>query len=87
MPLTIRMLDLFGREKCHNFLRKLPCDKVQLRGYEVGEIVYWPPMHSLVVLYEQNGEHFEMQSIGKLQSGTELFAPGKLVKVKLEVAE
>jgi len=87
MPLTMRLLDLFGREKCHNFFRKLPCDNVQMRRYEVGEIVYWPPMRSFVVLYGQNGEHFEMQSVGKLESGTELFASGKLVKIKLEVAE
>ena len=41
---------------------------VQYRTYEVGEIVYWTPKLSFVILYTQNGEAFEMQSIGRIDS-------------------
>lgn len=37
----------------------------------MGEIVYWPPRHSFVILYAQNGEHFDMQPIGRIEKGVE----------------
>ena len=49
----------------------LPANEVSYRGYEVGEIVYWPPRHSFVILYAQNGEHFDMQPIGRIEKGVE----------------
>lgn len=68
LPLTLEFEDLYGREFCHRFAQALPTDDVQYRGYEIGEIVYWPPRHSFVILYEQNGEAFDMQSIGRIDS-------------------
>lgn len=73
LPLTLPMMDLYGREMCYRFTDALPTDNVRSRGYEVGEIVYWPPRHSLVIMYAQNGEHFDMQQLGKIDSGVELF--------------
>lgn len=73
LPLTLPMMDLYGREMCYRFTDALPTDNVRSRGYEVGEIVYWPPRHSLVIMYAQNGEHFDMQELGKIDSGVELF--------------
>ena len=67
------MLDLYNREMCYRFPEALPTDDVNTCGYEVGEIVYYPPMHSFVIMYAQNGEHFSMQKLGKISSGVEAF--------------
>ncbi len=76
MPMTLDMLDLYDNEMCYRYPDALPTDNVQDRGYEVGEIIYWPPAHSFVIRYAQNGEVFDMQSIGKVDSGLELFGHG-----------
>lgn len=76
MPMTLHMLDLYGNEMCYRYPNALPTDNVRDRGYEVGEIIYWPPRHSFVIRYAQNGEEFDMQSIGKVDSGLELFGHG-----------
>ena len=73
LPLTVHMVDLYGREMCHHFPEALPTDNVRTTGYAVGEIIYWPPRHSLVILYAQNGERFAMQKIGRIDSGVEVF--------------
>lgn len=73
LPMTLNMMDLYGREMCYRFSESLPTDNARTRGYEVGEIVYYAPMHSFVIMYAQNGEHFQMQSIGRIDSGVEIF--------------
>ena len=87
LPMTLPMLDLYGREMCYRFGDALATDNVQYTGYEVGEIVYWPPRHSFVILYAQNGEHFDMQKIGKLDSGTDLFNGIGDIDVTISLAE
>lgn len=84
MPMTLEMLDLYGNEMCYRYDDALPTDDVQDRGYEVGEIIYWPPRHSFVIRYAQNGEEFDMQNIGKVDSGLELFGHGD-TKVSFEL--
>ncbi len=69
--LTIDLEDLYGRELCYRVPDPLPAREVSYRGYEVGEIVYWPPRHSFMILYRQNGEMFDMQRIGRLEGGAE----------------
>lgn len=66
LSLKLKMADLYGRELCYRFGNPLPTDNVAYTGYEVGEIVYWPPRHSFVIMYAQNGEMFDMQKIGKI---------------------
>ena len=73
LPITLPMMDLYGREMCYRFPEALPTDDAKTRGYEVGEIVYYPPMHSFVIMYKQNGEHFQMQSIGRMQDNVSIF--------------
>ena len=73
LPITLPMMDLYGREMCYRFPEALPTDDAKTRGYEVGEIVYYPPMHSFVIMYKQNGEHFQMQSIGRVQGDVSIF--------------
>lgn len=87
MPVTLPMMDLYGREMCYRFPEALPTDNARSRGYEVGEIVYYPPMHSFVIMYKQNGEHFQMQSIGRVDSGVEIFDGIGDVDVRFEKAE
>lgn len=74
MPMTIPMMDLYGREMCYRYgAYALPTDYLQSDGYKVGDIAYWAPGGSLVILYEQNGEHFERQHLGHIDSGVETF--------------
>lgn len=73
LPLTLPMLDLYGREMCYRFPRGLATDMVETSGYEVGDIVYYPPRHSFVIMYAQNGERFGMQKMGKITSGIGIF--------------
>ena len=73
LPITLPMMDLYNREMCYRFPESLPTDDVNNCGYEVGEIVYYPPMHSFVILYEQNGAHFSMQKLGKMDSDVSFF--------------
>jgi hypothetical protein len=83
-PLTVPMANLYSREMCYRFPDELPTDNVQTAGYEVGEIVYWPPRHSFVILYAQNGERFDMQKLGRIDSGVETFKKTEDVDVKFE---
>lgn len=72
-PLTLPMMDLYGREMCYRFPEALPTDNAYTQGYEVGEIVYYPPMHSLVIMYAQNGERFQMQKLGRIDGDVSIF--------------
>ena len=68
LPLTLSMMNLYGREMCYRFgAGGLP------DGYEIGDISYWPPAGSLVILYKQNGEVFEQQPIGHTDDDISFF--------------
>lgn len=74
MPFTINMDNLYGREMCHRYGQAaLPIDDARDRDYKVGDISYWPPMGSLVILYAQNGEIFEQQKIGHTSNDLSFF--------------
>lgn len=68
LPLTLPMLDLYGRELVYRFSDALPTDRLRSDRYTVGDIVYWPPRHSFVILYKQTGERFSRQHIGHIDS-------------------
>lgn len=87
LPITLPMMDLYGREMCYRFTEALPSDGARTRGYEVGEIVYYPPMHSVVIMYAQNGENFLMQSIGRIDGDVSIFNCIGDVDVRFEKAE
>lgn len=87
LPITLPMMELYGREMCYRFPDALPTDNVHTRGYEIGEIVYYPPMHSFVIMYRQNGEHFQMQTIGRVDSGVNIFNGIGSVDVHFEMSE
>lgn len=87
LPLTIPMEDLYSREMCYHFPEELPANEAQTTGYEVGEIIYWPPRHSLVIMYAQNEERFNMQKIGCIDSGVEIFEETGDVEVTFELLD
>ena len=87
LPITLPMLDLYSREMCYRFPEALPTDDVNTCGYEVGEIIYYPPMHSFVILYAQNGEHFSMQKLGRINSEVNTFSNIGEVDVTFELVE
>ncbi|MDO4286001.1 MAG: cyclophilin-like fold protein, partial [Eubacteriales bacterium] len=88
MPVTLSMSDLYGREMCYRYgAGAFPAEELRSDGYEVGDIAYWPPMGSLVLLYEQNGERFERQHIGHIDSGIEIFETTGDADVTFEVIE
>lgn len=87
MPMTLPMIDLYGREMCYRYgAYALPTDDLRSDGYEVGDIAYWAPGGSLVILYKQNGEQFERQHLGHIDSGVEVFENTGDVDVTFEVA-
>ena len=87
LPLTIDMADLYDREMCYRFSEELEHDNIQNRRYEVGEIIYWNPGHSLVFMYKQNGEKFAMQSVGKFDEDISIFETTGDTKVTIELAK
>lgn len=88
MPMTLPMMDLYGREMCYRYgAYALPTEQLRSDGYEVGDIAYWAPGGSLVILYAQNGEHFERQHLGHIEQGVEIFSALGDVDVTFERAE
>ena len=73
LPLKLFMQDLYSREMCYNFNESFKTENLRSDNYEVGDLIYWPPMHSFVILYKQNGEKFRRQHLGKVLSGVEIF--------------
>lgn len=73
LPLTLRMDDLYEREMCYHLEDALPTGRQVSDNYRVGDIIYWPPRKSLVILYKQNGERFSRQYLGHIDEGVEMF--------------
>lgn len=87
LPITLPMMDLYGREMCYRFDEALSTDNLQSNSYEIGEIAYWAPRHSFVILYEQNGERFERQTLGKFDSSVDIFKTTGDANVTFELAD
>lgn len=85
LPMTLPMMDLYGREMCYRFDSALPTDNVRSTGYEVGDIIYYPPSRSFVIMYKQDGARFSMQKIGKITSGAEIFNSTGDVEVSFDI--
>lgn len=87
MPITVKMQDLYEREMCYHLPAALPTGKLVANNYKVGDIIYWPPRRSLVILYKQNGERFQRQHLGHIDSGAEMFAATGDIEVTFAPAE
>lgn len=85
-PLTIPMQDLYGREMCYRFAEPLPSDEASTSGYQVGDIAYWTPRHSFIIMYKQNGERISnLQKVGRIDSGVEIFQQTGDINVTFEL--
>ena len=88
MPMTLNMENLYAREMCYRYGQGgLPTDKLRSDNYQVGDIAYWPPRGSLVILYAQNGEQFERQQIGHIDKGVEIFNNSGTQNVTFELVK
>ena len=77
LPLSLPMKILYDREMCYHYgVGALPAADTRHDPYEVGDIIYWPPRGSFVILYKQNGEEFERVPIGHIDEGVEIFDGG-----------
>ena len=74
MPMTLPMLNLYGDEMCYRFTgNPLPTDDVQYYLHTKGEIFYWPPGPSFVIRYIETDEYLNIQHIGQVESGVDVF--------------
>lgn len=89
LPVTLPMQNLYGREMCYRYgAGFLPTDELRSDGYAVGDIAYWPPRGSLVILYKQNGERFERQPMGHIDGDAEaVFSHADTVDVTFSAAD
>ncbi|MGP1367306.1 MAG: cyclophilin-like fold protein [Schwartzia sp. (in: firmicutes)] len=77
LPLSLPMKNLYDREMCYHYgAGGLPAAGTRRDRYEVGDIIYWPPRGSFVILYKQNGEEVECIPIGHIDEGVEIFDGG-----------
>ncbi|WP_281757567.1 cyclophilin-like fold protein [Helicobacter suis] len=86
MPFTVRMQNLYGRELVHRLgARALPTGKLRHDACKVGDLIYWPPQGSLVILYKQNGEIFERQQLGHIEQDVSTLGRIKDIEVTFSV--
>ncbi|SEC24424.1 Cyclophilin-like [Streptomyces sp. 3213] len=56
LPLTLRMDDLFKRERYGRLSRSLAVGGEPRFSYEIGDIAYWSPGLDIAVFYAHDGE-------------------------------
>ena len=85
-PLTVPMKNLYAREMVYRFPDPLPAEQAQRSGYEVGDLSYWTPGHSLVIFYKQNGEIIDnLQKIGRFDSKLDFLQNVEAADVRFEL--
>ena len=89
MPMTLPMMDLYGREMCYRFTGEdIPADEAQYGSFDVGKILYWTPWHSFVIVYAESGEEIDdLQYIGEIAEGIEVFRTTGDANVTFELIE
>jgi len=87
LPLTLPMKNLYSREMVYRFPDPLPAEEVSYRGYKIGEIIYFPPLHSFVIMYAQNNEKFSMQSMGRIENDVRVLSNIKDADARLELVK
>ncbi|WP_125588744.1 cyclophilin-like fold protein [Companilactobacillus jidongensis] len=88
LTLKISMINLYSREMTYRFPEALPAKKAKTSGYEVGDIAYWTPRHSLVIFYKQTGEIIDnLQIVGHIKSGVEIFKSLGNTEIEFQLSE
>jgi hypothetical protein len=83
LPLTLRMDDLFRREKIGHLPRALSSNSKPTRSYALGDIGYWPPGPDIAIFYHHDGEPVAdpgIVIIGKIGAAAQaLSRPGPVI--------
>jgi len=89
LPMTVKMDDLFGREKYGHLPKPLSNKSDRSDTYDIGQIAYWSPGPDISIYYRQDGDKIPSPGVivvGSIDSGVEaLHVPGS-VNVKIELA-
>lgn len=87
LPLTLRMSDLFGREKAGPLPRALARGGRPRHTYSVGDIIYWSPGPDVAVYYRRGVSAIPAPGIvllARLDSGARAFNVPGTARVKFE---
>lgn len=88
LPATLPMENLYGREMCYHYgAGGLATSATRDDRYEVGDIIYWPPRGSFVILFKQNGEEFERVQLGHIDQDVSFFEDGADMEILFEAAQ
>src|SRR5438876_10552928 len=88
LPLTLKMNDLFRREKFAHLPRAISEEGKRTHTYEIGQVVYWSPGPDVAIYYRNDGEKIPNPGIiviGKIDSGVEVLDGGGPVKIAVAV--
>lgn len=84
-PLSVPMLNLYGREMTYRFQAALPTRNLSTSGYQVGDIAYWAPRHSFVIFYKQTGEVISsLQLIGHIEGNLDFMVGAGVLDATFE---
>ena len=88
LPLTLPMTNLYGRQMCFHFgYGGLPSGGSKKQGYKAGDISYWPPRGSLIILYKQTGALFDHLTLGHITGDVSFFDGVEDTDVTFEKAD
>ncbi|WP_207896709.1 cyclophilin-like fold protein [Cricetibacter osteomyelitidis] len=86
MPFTVEMQNLYGRELVHRLgAGSLPSENLRRDHFAVGDLIYWPPRGSLVILYKQDGDTFERQQLGHIRQDVSELGKQSSIKATFSV--
>ena len=88
LPLTLKMNDLFRREKFAHLPRAISDEGKRTHTYEIGQVAYWSPGPDVAIFYRKDGEKIPDPGIiiiGKIHSGVEVLDVVGSVKVIVEL--
>lgn len=87
-PMTLNMTNAYGREMLYRYgAGTFPVEKTRSDNFEVGDIIYWPPRGSFVILYRQDGDTFERQQVGHIDGDFSVFENGENATVTFEIVK
>jgi hypothetical protein len=89
LPLTLKMNDLFRREKFAHLPRAISEEGQRTHTYQAGDIAYWPPGPDVAIFYRHDGQKIPAPGIivlGRIENGLDaLNVPGSITaKVELD---
>ena len=90
LPLTLKMNDLFRREKFAHLPRPISEEAERRHTCKIGQVVYWSPGPDVAIYYRDDGEKIPEPGIivlGKLDSGVAALDARGSVRVTFELTD